>query len=138
MTVQEVKSTLNSVRVKYREYILARDKALHYRSALTGAAQTVSDVPRTRSSGNGNGTEEKIIRLIEYTDNVNVKFHEYILLRLRIEKMIAQLSYPDEREILTRRYILNQKWDIIAAETNYSIRHVTRLHGYALTHLICP
>lgn len=136
MTVQEVKEKLNSVRTAYKEYTLARDKALHYRSALIGAVQTAPDVPQPHNGSNG--TEEKIIRLIECTDKANLKFHEYILLRLEIEKMISQLNYPDEREILTRRYILNQKWDIIAAGTNYSIRHVTRLHGYALTHLICP
>ena len=136
MTVQEVKAKLNAVRAAYREYELAKEKAVQFRGMLSGASQGFSDAPQTEHRGNC--TEEKYFRMLEYSERANEKFREYIMHRLEAEKMIASLNYSDEREILTRRYILNEKWDIIANGTNYSIRHVTRLHGYALIHLSCP
>ena len=136
MTVQEVKAKLNAVRVTYREYTLAREKAVQFREMISGTAQAFSDAPQ--SEHNGNGTENKYVTMLEYSERANEKFREYIMRRLDAEKMIASLNYSDEREILTRRYILNEKWDIIANGTNYSTRHVTRLHGYALVHLSCP
>ena len=133
MTVQEVKSMLNSVRVKYREYILARDKAAQFRDMISSPALRQSDAPK--SEPDGNSTENKLIAALWYSEQANKLFQEYMLLRNDIELVIAGIKFPDEREVLTRRYIMYQKWDDIAAVMHYSRQHVTRIHGSALAHL---
>ena len=44
---------------------------------------------------------------------------------------------PDDtqREVLTRRYLLYQKWEYIAVEMNYNIKWIFKLHGKALSKL---
>jgi DNA-directed RNA polymerase specialized sigma subunit len=133
MTVQEVKAKLNSVRVKYREYILARDKAEQFREMISSPALRQSDEPR--SEPDGNITENKLIAALWYSEQANKIFQEYMLLRNDAEMIISGIKYPDEREVLTRRYIMYQKWEDIAQVMHYSRQHVTRIHGSALAHL---
>ena len=57
---------------------------------------------------------------------------------------ISQMPTGIYRTILIDRYINCKKWDDIAADMHYSVRHVTRLHGAALAEmvsvnvLLCP
>lgn len=51
-----------------------------------------------------------------------------------IRQQISMVPDPTEQEILSRRYLLGQRWEKIAVEMKYSCRHVTKLHGYALNH----
>ena len=55
-----------------------------------------------------------------------------------IRQQIGTVSDATEQEILSRRYLLGQRWEKIAVEMKYSYRHVTKLHGYALNHFEIP
>jgi hypothetical protein len=131
MTVQEVKSMLNSVRVKYREYILAQDKAAQFRDMISSPALRQSDTPQ--SEPGGNVTEQKYVKMLEYSENASEKFREYLLVRFDAERMISSLADLNEWEVLTRRYILGEKWENIAEKMHYSRRQITNIHGYALS-----
>ena len=133
MTVQEVKEKLNSVRVKYREYILARDKAEQFREMISSPALRQSDEPR--SVPDGNITENKLIAALWYSEQANKLFQEYMMLRHDAESIINDLKFPDEREVLTRRYIMYQKWEEIAERMYISLRHIHRIHGEALVNI---
>lgn len=60
--------------------------------------------------------------------------------------MIERLDNNAHVRVLTLRYIEGKRWEEIAEELHYSFRHVTRLHGEALTAfsrkykdvLLCP
>lgn len=133
MTVQEVKAKLNSVRVKYREYILARDKAEQFREMISSPALKQSDEPR--SEPDGNITENKLIAALWYSEQANKLFQEYMVLRNDAELIIGGIKFPDEREVLTRRYIMYQKWEDIADKMFLSLRQIHRLHGKGLTEI---
>lgn len=134
MTVQEVRSALSSVRVKYREFMLAEEKADHFRESLSLSAPVISsDAPK--SEHGGNSTENKYIAAMWYSQEAEKKFRLYLLARQEAETLINSVKFPDEKEVLTRRYILFQKWEDIAEKMHYSRQHVTRIHGNALTHL---
>lgn len=51
-----------------------------------------------------------------------------------IRQQIGMVPDPTEQEILSRRYLLEQRWEKISVEMGYSYRNITRLHGYALQH----
>lgn len=51
-----------------------------------------------------------------------------------IRQQIGMVPDPTEQEILSRRYLLEQRWEKIAVEMGYSYRNITRLHGHALQH----
>jgi DNA-directed RNA polymerase specialized sigma subunit len=133
MTAQEAKSKLNNVRTKHREYILARDKAAQFRDMISSPALRQSDAPRAEPAGNS--SENKLIAALWYSEQANKIFQEFMLLRNEVEDIISGLRSPDEREVLTRRYIMYQKWDDIAEAMGFSRQHVTRIHGSALTHI---
>ena len=122
MTVQEVKAVLNSVRVKYREYELAQEKALRFRSTLTGAAQVMTDIPQ--SVKNENSREKGYLKLVEYSEDAAYKFRDYLTAREAAEKLIGTLNDHDEQEVLTRRYIMFEKWENIAGKMYISDRKV--------------
>jgi len=52
--------------------------------------------------------------------------------RMEIEEVIGAVSDPTHHDVLYRRYIQGQKFELIAVETGYSYRHTIRLHGEAL------
>ena len=133
MTAQEAKNRLDGVRVKYREYILARDKADQLRGMITSPTAGASDGQRSESSGNG--SENKIISLLWYSEQADRVFQNYMLFRTEAELAIDFIKLPDEREVLTRRYIMYQKWEDIAVAMGYSRQHITRIHESALKHI---
>lgn len=52
--------------------------------------------------------------------------------RMEIEEVIGAVSDPAHHDVLHRRYIQGQKFELIAVEMDYSYRHTIRLHGEAL------
>jgi len=101
------------------------------RSALYGkAARYDSDgskpVPR------GNVTESAVLRVMELEERLAKEIDDLTKKRREIECAVG--SVPDEvqQEVLTRRYLLYQKWEVIAEEMCYSERQVFRIHGIAL------
>ena len=55
-----------------------------------------------------------------------------------IHKAIKRVKDEDEREILTRKYLMGQKWERIAEEMGMSRRAVIYKHGNALKHFEIP
>ena len=58
---------------------------------------------------------------------------EMIAARQRAEMLIASVPDAVQREVLTRRYIIGQRWESIAIDMDYEVRHIYRLHGNALS-----
>ena len=54
-----------------------------------------------------------------------------------IKNQLDQVGNSNEKEILTRRYILGQNWGKIADEMEYGYRQVLRIHGFALQNFVC-
>lgn len=132
MTVQEVKEKLGSVYVRYREYMLAEEKAEQFRDMISLPAPVdSSDAPKTESGG-ANATENKYIAALWYSEQADKKFREYMIARQGAEMIINSMKYPDEREVLTRRYIMLEKWEEIAEKMFFSLRQVHKLHSRAL------
>lgn len=55
-----------------------------------------------------------------------------------VRRAIQKVKDKAQREVLERRYILDQGWESIAVQMNYTYRHITRLHGEALKNFKIP
>ena len=55
-----------------------------------------------------------------------------------IYDQVQLMQNEAEKEILERRYLLQEGWEAIAVHMNYTYRHVTRLHGTALQNFRLP
>ncbi len=114
-----------------RKIRLDTEKLAAARSALYGkAVRYGSDgskpVPR------GNVTESAVLRVVELEECLTKEIDELTAKRREIECAVNAVPDEVQREVLTRRYLLYQKWEDIAEEMNYSVQHIFRLHGAAL------
>lgn len=131
MTNQEKKEELNKyLEAEAQSARLTGEIARLYSKAEKTTA-TLSMVP-----GGGSG-ENKIEAAVEAIEALAVELGEKQLKATRIRRDIedAIAAVPDERlrRLLRYRYIDGMKWERIAGVMGYEQRHVTRLHGDALT-----
>lgn len=91
--------------------------------------------PSFIGAGSGSSADrmpDMISLIVEYEQQAEKLREEYIARYREIDRAIA--AVPDDllRELLERRYLLNQRWEQIAAEMHYSERRIYQLHGNAL------
>ena len=132
MTTAEIKSELNKAREAVRDYRLARDKANAYGQLLMSGKAIRYDSDGSTRERKGNPVEIANCALADYISEADRLMQEMNRARKRAEKLIASVPDQAQREVLTRRYIIGQRWENIAECMGYSRQHVTRLHGYAL------
>ena len=73
---------------------------------------------------------------IELDKEADAALDELNELKKQFCVFIQQLTDPDERDLLYKRYIEFKKWEQIAVEIGYSESHTKRLHGIAVKKLI--
>lgn len=104
------------------------------RSALYGKAVRY-DSDGSKPVPRGNVTENAVLRVMELEERLAKEIDELTEKRREIECAVGSVPDEAQREVLTRRYLLYQKWEVIAEEMCYSERHIRRLHGYALKNM---
>ena len=132
MTTSEIKAKLMRARVAERDYRLARDKANAYRQLIACGKAVRYGSDGSTHERKGNTVENAYCCLADYSAEEERLLQELISVRQKAEKIISSVPNQAQREVLTRRYIIGQRWEDIALSMNYSRQHVTRLHGYAL------
>lgn len=85
-----------------------------------------------KGSGSGSRVESATEKIIQCEEEINRAIDCAVDLRSEIKGAIATVPDWKLREILTRRYILGQKWEQIAWEMSLEFRWVRRLHGRAI------
>ena len=117
-----------------RKIKLDIEKQSAMRSSLFGKAVSYES-DGTQHTPHGNGIEAAILRVLEYEERINAEIDRLTDTRLKIEQVINRVPDDTQREVLTRRYLLYQKWEYIAVEMNYNIKWIFKLHGKALSKL---
>ena len=117
-----------------RKIKLDTEKLAAARSALYG--KTVRyDSDGSKPVPCGNGTESAVLRVMDLEERLTKEIDELTEKRREIECAVGAVPDEVQREVLTRRYLLYQKWEDIAEEMNYSVQHIFRLHGAALKNM---
>ena len=117
-----------------RKIKLDIEKQSAMRSSLFGKAVSYES-DGTQHTPHGNGIEAAILRVLEYEERINAEIDRLTDTRLKVEQVINRVPDDTQREVLTRRYLLYQKWEYIAVEMNYNIKWIFKLHGKALSKL---
>lgn len=111
--------------------------------------------PSFESTGGGSGgSEDKmaavVAEIVAYEQEKAGQMLEYIKKYREIEQVIGKIEDDVERDILERRYLLNQPWESgydknsgkyivgIAEDIGYSVRNVYKKHGIALLKIKIP
>ena len=135
MTVQEVKAVLNGARDSVRAYRLAKDKVNAYKQLLTSGKTARYESDGSTHEQNGNPIERAYCCLADYETELSNAVAEMVRCRKAAERIINSVEDRTQREVLTRRYIIGQRWEEIAEYMNYSRRRITQLHGIALKNI---
>lgn len=134
MTKEEVKAYLKQAFRLDRRISLSIEKVNAMKSALHGRATTY-DSDGSAHVPSGNGVESALMKVLAYEQRINKEIDMLVDKRMEIEKTIKAMPDARLREILTRRYLLYQKWERIANEMHFNIKWVFKLHNMALTKL---
>lgn len=126
MTISEVKSVLKS-------YQIAKEAA----DCLERELETGKS-PQYKSDGavherNSNSVELAYCELADRKRKAE-------RLKIKVERLIALVPDQRQKDILRLKYIKGMTWEQVAYVMNYSYRHTTRIHGYALATICkrCP
>lgn len=117
-----------------RKIKLDTEKLEAARSALYG--KTVRyDRDGSKPVPHNNGTENAVLRVLELEERLDKEIDRLVEKWQEIERAVG--SVPDEvqREVLTRRYLLYQKFSDIAFEMGYTERRIFQMHGEALKNI---
>ena len=104
------------------------------RSALYGKTSRY-DSDGSKPVPRGNVTESAVLRVLELEKRLNREIVELTAKRQEIEQAVGAVPDEVQREVLTRRYLLFQKWEVIAEEMCYSERRIFQIHGDALKNI---
>ena len=122
---------------RYRES-LRREKLLEEEiEQLNTEAQRVTRAMSGMPGGGGDGQAipRAVERLEEPRQKLDAEVSKSGALREEIASAIAKLDHPLRQDILTRRYILGQRWEKIAADHHRNIRWIFRVHRAAIEKL---
>lgn len=127
MTTKEWLRRARALDKEINQLLIAKQEA--YEKALGGAVDTSEE--RVQSSS-GNGTENKLINLVEYDFLLNKRIDELVNCKAEILKAINCVDNTLYRTLLIAYYVNCKTWEEVAKELNYDLRWVYRLHGRAL------
>jgi hypothetical protein len=104
------------------------------RCLATKASATLSDMPKSPMN-NFCRMETIIDKMIDLENEINQDIDELVDLKRDIMRLIKLIESPELCTVLELRYLCFKRWEQIAGEMKYSLQHVFRLHGMALSEL---
>lgn len=119
---------------RYRESLRREQLLTEEIGQLEAQARRVTRAISGMPGGGGDG--QAIPRAVEQLEEARQKLAAQLeqgqARRAEIEAAIQREAHPLRRDILTRRYILGQRWEKIAADHHLVVRQVFRLHHQAV------
>ena len=129
MTAREYLQTIRDRRERIKVLL---EEIEQLRTDAESVSINLDSMPRN----NGQSSFEKLaIQLAEaetqLTDEMSGLWSE----TMKAHRLIGQVSNSQRQQILTKRYLKNQRWEEIAYEMHFSWQHCFRVHGLALAEL---
>jgi DNA-directed RNA polymerase specialized sigma24 family protein len=129
MTAKEKKDYLSQLKKIDRRIEIDLRKAEKLRAVLDYSPASGG----TGGSGcSANKIPDTLAKVMEFERKAHELKDRYIELYIEIEKAIAAVADPVQREVLERRYMLYQKWEDIAEQMHFTERRIYQIHGRAL------
>ncbi|MEI3523266.1 MAG: hypothetical protein V8Q36_03585 [Anaerotignum sp.] len=131
MNNEEKKQYLRRYQAAKRRAKMIQEEIEELRSSKTSPVGLGDGMPH------GSGTSDLsgyAARLDELLRELEAEKEMQMVTYREIRQQIGMVPDPTEQEILSRRYLLEQRWEKISVEMNYDYRYALKLHGKALLH----
>ena len=115
---------------RYQESLRAERRLIEELAQLRAEAASVSQALSGAPGGGGDGQAipRAVERIADAESRLASAYGAALAVRAEVKDAIDTVADPLRRDILTRRYILGQRWERIAAENNLTLRRVLQLH----------
>lgn len=122
---------------RYREAQRTERRLIEELAQLRSEAASVSQALTGAPSGGGDGQAipRAVERIADAESRLASAYGAALAVRAEVKDAIDTVADPLRRDILTRRYILGQRWERIAADNDLVMRQVFRLHHRAVEDL---
>ena len=121
---------------RYQEAVRQEDTILQEIEALRcQAARVTQALTGMPGGGDGQAIPRAVERILEAQEKLQDQADRTAESRAQVADAIDGVADPLRRDILTRRYILGQRWEQIAADSNRDLRWMLRLHHRAVDEL---
>lgn len=131
MNNEEKKQYLRRYQAAKKRAKMIQEEIDELRSSKTSPVGLGDGMPRGRGTSDLSGYAarwDELVRELEAEREMQMVTYR------EIRQQIGMVPDPTEQEILSRRYLLEQRWEKISVEMNYDYRYVLKLHGKALLH----
>lgn len=126
MTYSEKVEWLKRYRYAQRTMRLCMEELEQLRSEAASVSQALSGMPS--GGGDGQAIPRAVERIADAESRLASAYGTALAERSRVKDAIDTVPDPLRRDILTRRYILCQRWERIAADNNFTLRRVMQIH----------
>ena len=114
---------------RYREAVQREETLAQEIEALRcQAARVTQALTGMPGGGDGQAIPRAVERIMETQMLLAAEAVRAVNVHDQVKAAIDGVADPLRRDILTRRYILLQRWERIAAENNLTLRRVLQLH----------
>lgn len=114
---------------RYREAVQREETLAQEIEALrTQAARVTQALTGMPGGGDGQAIPRAVERILDAQQRLAAEAARCAAARAEVRAAIDTVPDPLRRDILTRRYILLQRWERIAADNNFTLRRVLQIH----------
>lgn len=118
---------------RYREAVQREETLAQEIEALRcQAARVTQALTGMPGGGDGQAIPRAVERIMETQMLLAAEAVRAVNVHDQVKAAIDGVTDPLRRDILTRRYILGQRWERIAADNNFTLRRVLQLHRSAV------
>ena len=104
--------------------------------ALATKTTAVMGGERVQSSGSQEKMADCVVKIADMKDKLNKEIHDFLDYKDKARKLIAEACDADCCRLLHKRYFLDNTWEQIAVQLNYTYQWVSGgLHQKALAQL---
>ena len=136
MTTKEKKRALMHYSVWCARQRDIEEEIAELRLSQTSPAARIGDgMPH---SHNPKGYDDYAAKLDELERKLAASKDASVTARINIEVAIESLKDPREKRAMDLHYIKGLTWSEVAEAMEYDVRHILRLHGSALQHIVIP
>ena len=114
---------------RYRDAV-RREKTIadEIEALRTEAARVTQALTGMPGGGDGQAIPRAVERIMDAQQRLAAEAARCAAARAEVKAAIDTVPDPLRRDILTRRYILLQRWERIAADNNFTLRRVLQIH----------
>lgn len=124
--LSQIRTLDSQIRRRQQEVQELRESAMSMGGASLDANHIRTDSP------DPDPLASKVSRYVDLLNETNDMINDLVELKHRIIGQIQMLDDAKYMDVLWKRYVDLKTFDQIADEMNYSVRHITSIHGRAL------